>query len=138
MTLRSSVICAMLCGLAACARGGDRLEPVVGEGQSVSLGNRTVFVQLFEWKWTDVARECETYLGPKGFAAVQISPPNEHAWITTGDGAPFPWWMRYQPVSYSLDASRSGNRAQFVDMVNRCNAAGVGIYVDAVFNHMTS
>lgn len=99
---------------------------------------RTAFVQLFEWKWTDVARECETYLGPKGFAAVQISPPNEHSWITTGDGAPFPWWMRYQPVSYSLDASRSGNRAQFIDMVSRCNAAGVGIYVDAVFNHMTS
>lgn len=99
---------------------------------------RTAFVQLFEWKWTDVARECETYLGPKGFAAVQISPPNEHNWIPTGDGAPYPWWMRYQPVSYSLDRSRSGNRAQFIDMVNRCNAAGVGIYVDAVFNHMTS
>jgi alpha-amylase len=137
MTQRSSVICAMLCGLAACAMGGDRLEPEVGKGQSVSLDNRTVFVQLFEWKWTDVARECETYLGPKGFAAVQISPPNEHSWITTGDGAPFPWWMRYQPVSYSLDSSRSGTRAQFIDMVNRCNAVGVGIYADAVFNHMT-
>jgi alpha-amylase len=98
---------------------------------------RTVFVQLFEWKWTDVARECETYLGPRGFAAVQISPPSEHAWYTTGDGAPYPWWMRYQPVSYRLDASRSGNRAQFIDMVNRCNAAGVGIYADAVVNHMT-
>ena len=99
---------------------------------------RTAFVQLFEWKWTDIARECETYLGPKGFAAVQISPPNEHNWITTGDGAPYPWWMRYQPVSYSLDSSRSGTRAQFIDMVNRCNAVGVGIYADAVINHMTS
>ena len=99
---------------------------------------RTAFVQLFEWKWTDIARECETYLGPKGFAAVQISPPNEHSWITSGDGAPYPWWMRYQPVSYSLDTSRSGNRMQFIDMVSRCNAVGVGIYVDAVFNHMTS
>ncbi|HET7457262.1 MAG TPA: hypothetical protein VFJ74_06385, partial [Gemmatimonadaceae bacterium] len=71
-----------------------------------------VFVHLFEWKWTDVASECETHLGPAGFAAVQVSPPEEHAVIT---GAP--WWERYQPVSYSIDRSRSGTRAEFVDMV---------------------
>ncbi len=98
---------------------------------------RTAFVHLFEWKWTDVAKECEDFLGPKGFAAVQVSPPNEHNWVATGDGAPYPWWMRYQPVSYSLDTSRSGTRAQFIDMVNRCNAKGVAIYVDAVINHMS-
>lgn len=109
-----------------------------GQGQTATADNRTVFVQLFEWKWTDIARECESYLGPKGFAAVQISPPNEHAWYATGDGAPYPWWMRYQPVSYSLDRSRSGTRAEFIDMVNRCNAVGVGIYADAVINHMTA
>jgi alpha-amylase len=113
----------------------DRLDT---QTQPVTQDTRTAFVQLFEWKWTDVARECEAYLGPKGFAAVQISPPNEHAWITSGDGAPYPWWMRYQPVSYSLDSSRSGNRAQFIDMVNRCNAVGVAIYADVVINHMTS
>lgn len=98
---------------------------------------RTAFVQLFEWRWTDVARECETHLGPKGFAAVQVSPPTEHNWIASGDGAPFPWWMRYQTVSYNLDRSRSGTRAEFQDMVNRCNAVGVGIYADAVINHMS-
>jgi alpha-amylase len=98
---------------------------------------RTAFVHLFEWKWTDIAKECEDFLGPKGFAAVQVSPPNEHTLVTTGDGAPYPWWMRYQPVSYSLDKSRSGTRAEFVDMVNRCNAKGVAIYVDAIINHMS-
>ena len=36
---------------------------------------RSVFVHLFEWRWADVARECEVFLGPRGFAAVQISPP---------------------------------------------------------------
>jgi len=134
------VACGFLAAAGAgCLGGGGHLDSHVdGPGQSVTAGNRTAFVQLFEWKWTDIARECESYLGPKGFAAVQISPPNEHAWITTGDGAPFPWWMRYQPVSYSLDSSRSGTRAQFIDMVNRCNAVGVGIYADVVFNHMTS
>jgi alpha-amylase len=113
--------------------------PDAGLDGKLTVGDPThvAFVQLFEWKWTDIARECETYLGPKKFTAVQISPPNEHAWITTGDGAPFPWWMRYQPVSYSLDRSRSGTRAEFANMVSRCNAAGVAIYADVVFNHMT-
>ncbi|HEX6557873.1 MAG TPA: alpha-amylase family glycosyl hydrolase, partial [Longimicrobiales bacterium] len=48
------------------------------------------------------------------------------------------WSERYQPVSYSIDRSRSGTRAEFTDMVNRCKTAGVGIYVDAVINHMTN
>jgi alpha-amylase len=92
-----------------------------------------VFVHLFEWKWTDIAAECETVLGPAGYAAVQVSPPQEHSVVP---GAP--WSERYQPVSYSLDRSRSGTRAEFVDMVARCKAVGVGIYVDAVINHMTN
>ena len=41
-------------------------------------GNRHVTVHLFEWSWTDIANECESYLGPKGFCAVQVSPPMEH------------------------------------------------------------
>ncbi len=93
--------------------------------------NRTVFVHLFEWKWTDIARECENFLGPKGFAAVQVSPVNEHR-VIIGN----PWYERYQTVSYKI-ASRSGNRAEFVDMVKRCKAVGVDIYVDAVLNHTT-
>jgi len=133
------VIAIATCGLAATAHTGcDPGDDQIGQVDQPIATNRTAFVQLFEWKWTDVARECEDYLGPKGFAAVQVSPPNEHAWITSGDGAPYPWWMRYQPVSYSLDRSRSGSRAEFIAMVNRCNTAGVGIYVDAVINHMTS
>lgn len=46
-------------------------------------------------------------------------------------------WQRYQPVSYKLQ-SRSGNEQQFRDMVDRCNKAGVRIYVDAVINHMAA
>src|SRR5688500_18308055 len=93
-----------------------------------------VFVHLFEWKWTDIANECETVLGPAGYHAVQISPPQEHSLEPPN----YPWSERYQPVSYSIDRSRSGNRAEFIDMVNRCLTAGVGIYVDAVINHMTN
>lgn len=36
------------------------------------IGNRTTIVHLFEWKWPDIAKECETFLGPKGFAGVQV------------------------------------------------------------------
>ena len=46
------------------------------------------------------------------------------------------WWVRYQPVSYRLE-SRSGNRDQFINMVKRCNAAGVNVIVDLVINHMS-
>jgi alpha-amylase len=92
-----------------------------------------VFVHLFEWKWTDIAAECENVLGPLGFRAVQISPPEEHALVTG-----FPWWERYQPVSYSVERSRSGSGAEFSQMVARCRAAGVDIYADAVINHMTA
>lgn len=90
-----------------------------------------VFVRLFEWPWPDVANECETRLAPDGFKAVLVSPPQEDM---VGDA----WWTRYQPVSYSIAVSRSGTGAQFVDMVNRCRAVGVDIYVDAVINHMTA
>ena len=93
----------------------------------------SVFVHLFEWKWTDIATECERYLGPAGFAAVQVSPPSEHALLSGS-----PWYERYQTVNYSLTQSRSGTEAEFKDMVQRCARVGVGIYVDAVVNHMTA
>jgi len=92
-----------------------------------------VFVHLFEWKWTDIANECEQTLGPAGFTAVQVSPPQEHSITPNHD-----WSERYQPVSYSIARSRSGTGAEFADMVNRCRTAGVGIIVDAVINHMTN
>ncbi|KFO26898.1 Alpha-amylase 1 [Fukomys damarensis] len=33
---------------------------------------RTSIVHLFEWRWADIAAECERYLGPKGFGGVQV------------------------------------------------------------------
>lgn len=92
---------------------------------------RTVFVQLFEWPWKDIAKECEVYLGPAGFSAVQVSPPHEHIMWNNS-----PWWERYQVVSYNLN-SRSGNEDEFRDMVSRCKNVGVDIYVDTVINHTT-
>jgi alpha-amylase len=92
------------------------------------------FVHLFEWKWNDIAEECEQVLSPNGYGGVQVSPPNEHAVIAEAD---YPWWQRYQPVSYQI-VSRSGDRAQFATMVSRCHAVGVKIYADVVINHMAA
>ncbi|XP_029405441.2 alpha-amylase A [Bactrocera dorsalis] len=93
---------------------------------------RTTMVHLFEWKWNDIAAECENFLGPKGYAGVQVSPVNEN--IVANNR---PWWERYQPISYLL-TTRSGNEQQFANMVRRCNDVGVRIYVDVVFNHMAA
>lgn len=59
------------------------------------LPNRSAMVHLFEWKWSDIASECENYLAPNGFGGVQISPPTENTaiyidWLSTKR----PWWER--------------------------------------------
>lgn len=96
--------------------------------------NRSGIVHLFEWKWNDVADECERFLAPKGYAGVQVSPPTENTIVKDPNR---PWWERYQPISYKLE-TRSGTEVQFSDMVRRCNAVGVRIYVDLVINHMAA
>jgi alpha-amylase len=97
-----------------------------------SPGGRDTIVHLFQWPWASIANECTTVLGPKGFGAVQVSPPQEHVVLS---GQNYPWWQDYQPVSYRL-VSRRGDRAAFAAMVSACHTAGVKIYVDAVVNHM--
>lgn len=110
------------------------------ESQTIGYENpacdgKQVIVQLFEWKWTDIALECERFLSHAGYCGVQISPPNEHLLDTRGNEPLYPWWIRYQPISYKVH-SRSGTEEEFTDMVHRCNAVGVRIFVDAVVNHM--
>src|SRR2546423_2565570 len=98
-------------------------------------GANDVIANLFEWPWTSVASECTSVLGPKGYGAVQVSPPEESVSLP-GNNPAHPWWEVYQPASYQL-SSRMGSRGQFASMVQTCHAAGVKVYVDAVINHMT-
>ncbi|KAF7322516.1 CBM20 domain-containing protein [Mycena chlorophos] len=108
------------------------MKGLFGNTRRVDLGgscaNNTI-VQLFEWPWTSVATECTQYLAPFGYGYVQVSPASEHITGTQ-------WWTDYQPVSYILTSKR-GTQAEFESMVSTCNAAGVGVLVDVVFNHMT-
>jgi alpha-amylase len=38
-----------------------------------TVPGRSAIVHLFEWKFSDIGDECERFLGPKGFAGVQVS-----------------------------------------------------------------
>ncbi|KAK9813882.1 hypothetical protein WJX73_003241 [Symbiochloris irregularis] len=101
--------------------------------QAVAQGTSAtgVLVQLFEWSYSDIALECETYLAQAGIVGVQISPPQE----AIEDPA---WWSRYQPVGFTKLVSRSGDQAALLDTVRRCQAVGVQVIADVVANHMAA
>lgn len=40
---------------------------------SNQLDERSVIVHMFEWKFSDIASECEQWLGPRGYGAVQVT-----------------------------------------------------------------
>lgn len=107
---------------------------VVAQFDTNQWANRSGIVHLFEWKWNDIADECERFLAPRGYAGVQVSPPTENSVVNDPKR---PWWERYQPISYKLE-TRSGTEQQFADMVRRCNNVGVRIYIDLVINHMAA
>ncbi|MER7279343.1 carbohydrate-binding module family 20 domain-containing protein [Dactylosporangium sp. NPDC000244] len=96
-----------------------------------AVGNNDVIANLWLWPWTSIATECTNVLGPAGYGAVQVAPPEDSISV-----AGHPWWDIYQPAAYDLNG-RMGTRAQFQSMVNACHTAGVKVYVDAVINHMT-
>lgn len=92
-------------------------DQAAGQWNANYAGGRTTMVHLFEWKWDDIAAECERFLGPKGYffhcvndyilfilppffryAGVQVSPPNENL-VIMQSVVQRPWWERYQVSS---------------------------------------
>jgi hypothetical protein len=106
-----------------------RALPLCPASWSLTRAHAATIVQLFEWNWASVQAECAT-LGQLGYKYVQVSPAAEH--IAGGQ-----WWTSYQRVSGQLTSKR-GNRDQFGAMVAACQAAGVGVLVDVILNHMTA
>ena len=88
-------------------------------------------VQMFRWRWNDIAKECASWLGPQGYGAVQVSPPHASARLGT-------WYDMYQPVNFLKLDSLMGTEAEFQAMISTCHAAGVRVYADVVVNHMAS
>jgi alpha-amylase len=110
------------------ASGGSDASSGSDASPPAMLNPPDTYVQLFKWRWKDIATECTAFLGPQGFGAVQISPPQES--ITTNT-----WWNMYQPVNYQNLVSDMGTEAELRDMVATCHSAGVRVYADAVLNH---
>lgn len=40
--------------------------------QTHEIPGRSGIVHMFEWKWVDIAVECERFLGPNGFSGIQV------------------------------------------------------------------
>jgi alpha-amylase len=123
----------LVAAAALVAAGGAVALAVVPSAQASASNGGDVVANLFEWNWPSVANECTTVLGPKGYGAVQVAPPQDSIRIP---GASHAWWDVYQPVGYDL-TSRFGTEAQFTAMTTACHNAGVKVYVDAVINHMS-
>ena len=87
-----------------------------------------VGIQLFQYNWNSVAKQCTEVLGPNHFEFVLLSPAQEHI-----EGEQ--WWTSYQPVSYQLE-SKLGTRDELKRMVDTCHKHGVKVIADAVINHM--
>lgn len=47
------------------------LVPAVANGGRLSIDEK-VIVHMFEWRWADIASECEEFLAPYGFGGVQV------------------------------------------------------------------
>lgn len=120
---------ALLTGLAAVIAAVP-LAMLPAQAGATPPGNKDVTATLFQWKYSSVASECTSTLGPKGYGFVEVSPATEHI-----QGSQ--WWTSYQPVSYRI-AGRLGDRASFKNMVDTCHDAGVKVIADAVINHMSA
>lgn len=137
--IRRTAVLAATALVAALAVVVPTADGAVSAGRN-STQEPGVTVNLWEWNWRSVAKECTDVLGPAGYDGVQVAPPQNSLKRTElGNGSDtvlHPWWEVYQAVSYDL-TSRMGSEAQFKKMVKTCRKAGVKVYVDAVINHMT-
>lgn len=99
--------------------------------QAANFNPPDTSVQMFRWRWTDIAKECTNWLGPQGYGAVQVSPPHASRYLGT-------WYDVYQPVNYTKLNSLMGTETEFQTMINTCHAAKVRIYADVVVNHLAA
>ena len=95
-----------------------------------------VGVQLFQWKFTDIASEC-TFLANNGYSYVQTSPVQEHIYNIGHPIYDTYWYNSYAPIGYNI-GNRLGSLTEFQLMVSTCNSLGVAVVVDVVLNHLST
>lgn len=52
------------------------LSCVIAQKNPHYVDDRATMVHLFEWKFEDIADECERFLGPMGYGGVQVTISN--------------------------------------------------------------
>ncbi|MEV6306517.1 carbohydrate-binding module family 20 domain-containing protein [Actinoplanes sp. NPDC051861] len=129
------ILAGSLSALTAAAAALTALSLPTTASAAVTLNNSDVAANLWEWNFDSVASACTNHLGPAGYGAVQVAPPQDSVSLSSSSDGAHPWWEVYQPTSYDI-AGRLGNQAAFTAMVTACHDAGVRVYVDAVINHM--
>ena len=65
-------VLALLTGCTAGSPSADSAPATDGSGHDVG-------VELFQWTWNSIARECTEQLGPAGYSWVLTSPPQDCA-----------------------------------------------------------
>ena len=65
--------------LGAAVAAASAVPAALPAGTATAATDNDTIVQLFEWPWASVASECTNVLGPKGYGAVQVSPPASSA-----------------------------------------------------------
>ena len=95
--------------------GNETSTPIAGG--NITGNPYGVVVQLFEWRYVDVAAECCYYLGPQSLTPASITGHRAQRHLR--------WWASYQPASY-LIGNRRG-RPSNEQMCATCAACGQGV-----------
>lgn len=78
------------------------------------------------FSWSELAEQLIAYCHELGYSHLQLMPVSEH---------PFDGSWGYQVTGYFAPTSRFGAPHDFMDFVDRCHQAGIGILVDWVPAH---
>jgi len=89
-----------------------------------------VAVQLFDWRFVDIEKVIPR-LQELGYGYIHVSPPQEY------NRSVEKWYKRYQPVDF-FRFGDLGTEEEFRRMCLTAKQHGIAIWVDVVFNHMTS
>ena len=94
----SLVALAVAVVLPATSRTAGVAVPIAAAPAAATSAPHDVIANLFEWNWPSVGAECTDVLGPKGYGAVQVAPPEDSIRLS---GTSHAWWDVYQPVGCS-------------------------------------
>ncbi|MGY0216003.1 alpha-amylase family glycosyl hydrolase [Endozoicomonadaceae bacterium StTr2] len=88
-----------------------------------------VILHAFNWKYSEVTARAQK-IAALGYRAVLVVPPLR----STCDK----WWGRYQPQDYRVIDNPSGNKIEFVEMIQALQKLNIKVYADIVLNHMAN